>query len=267
MRFDLRSFGDGTRTPAQDLTRLHMELFGPGSVWGLSRNLVERFYYGCLPESGLLFGSVAYLDDVAIGFAAATLRPASFLADGLSRHWGQAARALLREPLLALSMWPKLRAMREASTLEPAAGAPAQLLAIGVLPDYRSRRFKQRLGVSPSTELLRAVTDRFVAQGVSRAVLYVERGNLDAHRFYAREGWQPERIVAAGSSTSQLEFGWSATAREPLRSRLARERASLDKLIGITLADVGLGYPHTIEGFTENSHDGLRGFVLKNPVG
>lgn len=269
MRFELRHFGNGTGTPARDLTYLHLELFGPHSIFGMGKILAERFYYGCLPASGQLFGAAAYIDGSPIGFAAGTMDGAGLLDTGLRRHWAKLALALpaamLREPATVPALWRQAREMRERPL--PLGVGAAELLAIGVLPDYRAKRFKQRLGLSPSVELLRSVTDRFVSNGAARAVLNVDRGNLEAHRFFAREGWRPERIVPAGrQAPAQVEFSWSAAAREPSRSRLARERASLDKLIGITLADVGLGYPHTIEGFTEHSHDGLRGFVLKNPV-
>lgn len=215
---------------------------------GLGRIFAQHFYYRRLPKHGLIFGFVACLDDRPIGFAVGTTDSGGFMSRGLRAEWRTLAWALpasmLSRPRSVVSLWRTLRLMKERGAYSGNAPCSAELLSMGVLPDYRTRKFKQRLGLSPSAELLRAVTSRFSAQGLDRAVLYVDRDNSRATRFYAEQGWKAERLVTAGWPVPQLEFCWNGRpeeTREKRNTRLGRELASIHKLVGETPGDVGLG--------------------------
>jgi len=194
-----RSYGPGAPAPAADLARLHRTLLPTSPIHDLGPAFVERFYFGVLPQEGLVFGQVAYENGRPIAFVAVTDDANGFLNAGLRRHWRTLAAVTLRHPPSPRKAWNVLRLLRER---ERASGQVAEILSMGVLPPEAGQR--------PSRER-RRIARHFVQWAVEHVPdrpiqALVDETNLAARLMYGELGWDVAGKVEVGWPVRQLVY-------------------------------------------------------------
>jgi hypothetical protein len=196
-----RSYGPGAPAPAADLARLHRTLLPTSPIHDLGPTFVERFYFGVLPEEGLVFGQVAYEGDRAIGFVAITDDANGFLGTALRRRWRTLAAVTLRHPPSPRKAWNVLRLFRDRESASGGA-AVAEILSMGVLPPEPGQR--------PGRER-RRIARNFVQWSVEHIADHpiqalVDESNLAARLMYGELGWDVVGKVEVGWPVPQLVY-------------------------------------------------------------
>jgi hypothetical protein len=205
-----RSYGPGAPAPAADLARLHRALLPTSPIHDLGPAFVERFYFGVLPEEGLVFGQVAYEGDRPIGFVAVTDDANGFLGAALRKRWRTLAAVTLRHPPSPRKAWNVLRLFRERDTAsgDAAVADVAEILSMGVLPPEPGQR--------PSKER-RRIARTFVQWAVEHVPdrplqALVDESNLAARLMYGELGWDVAGKVEVGWPEPQLVYQTPLTA-------------------------------------------------------
>jgi ribosomal protein S18 acetylase RimI-like enzyme len=207
--YQVHAFGTDALAPAGDLARLHATLLPASPLSCLGRPFMECFYYARLPRAGLLCGAVAYANQEAVGFVAATHDPDRFMRSALRRWWPSLlwviGTSVLRAPRSAAAVWEACRVMR---SRVPAAHAPlaGEILSLGVLPDYRSAAFLRQSGLRIPTDLLDNAVAQLRRRGVQVVRATVQADNTAAQMFYSGLGWTLSRRDLPGWQTATLEF-------------------------------------------------------------
>ena len=199
-----RSYGPGAPAPAADLARLHRTLLPTSPIHDLGAAFVERFYFGVLPQEGLVIGQVAYEDGRPIAFVAVTDDAHGFLGAALRRQWRTLAAVTLRHPPSPRKAWNVLRLFRER---EGASGHVGEILSMGVLPPEAGQR--------PSRER-RRIARNFVQWAVEHVPdrpiqALVDETNLAARLMYGELGWDVAGKVEVGWPVPQLVYRISAS--------------------------------------------------------
>ncbi|MCI0590806.1 MAG: hypothetical protein L0Y67_04260 [Gammaproteobacteria bacterium] len=194
----------------RDLARLHAVLLPTSAVSLLGQRFLERFYYTILPREGLIFGTVAYVDDQAAGFAVATRDSTGFMRTALARWWPYLAwivgTSVIVAPTSARAVWQVLRVMRKQHPL--AGDAQGEILSLGVLPVYREPRFIRESGLQISTDLLDRAVAQLSATGVREIRALVRADNTQTKLFYSGLGWTLNRTDVVEWRTPTVEFVW-----------------------------------------------------------
>jgi hypothetical protein len=184
------------------LAELHTEILPTSPAVQMGRHFLRDFYYGVLPEEGLVLGYVAYLDDAPVGFLATTRDANGFLSAGLRRRWRSLVALLLRHP-------PSPRAVRRAMEVggdrrRHRHQQASEFLSLGV---RSTRRAGEATGLSR----------RQVAQTMMEAVspdlprpltALVDETNAAARRMYEDMGWTVSDRLIAGWPVTQLVYRW-----------------------------------------------------------
>ena len=199
-----RGFGPGAPAPAADLARLHRALLPSSPIHDLGPAFVERFYFGVLPEEGLVFGQVAYEGDRPIGFVAVTDDANGFLGTALRRRWRTLAAVTLRHPPSPRKAWNVLRLFRdrEGASGDATVADVAEILSMGVLPPEPGQR--------PSRER-RRIARTFVRWAVEHipdrpVQALVDESNLAARLMYGELGWDVVGKAQVGWPVPQLVY-------------------------------------------------------------
>jgi hypothetical protein len=196
-----RTYGPGAPAPTADLARLHQTLLPSSPIHDLGPVFVERFYFGVLPEEGLVFGQVAYEDDRPIGFVAVTHDANGFLGTALRRRWRTLAAVTLRHPPSPRKAWNVLRLLRDRESASHGE-AVAEILSMGVLPPEAGQRASRER---------RRVARTFVQWAVDHVPgrpiqALVDESNLAARLMYGELGWEVVGKVQIGWPVPQLVY-------------------------------------------------------------
>lgn len=214
LSYRLEPFGQGMTDRGADLAFLHGALLSHSPVALLGAEFMGRFYYRTLPEMGLIFGHVAYVNERPAGFIVATDDSSGFMQRALRRKLPTIAAimawSVLRDPKRIGAVWEAVQIMRGLPPAEPNQPA-SEILSFGVLPEFRAREFVARTRLRISQDLLRAVVSGFESRGVGRARVIVDADNLEARLFYLGSGWVPGMEVVPGWRKKTVEFLWQAT--------------------------------------------------------
>jgi hypothetical protein len=184
------------------LAELHTEILPTSPAVKMGPHFLRDFYYGVLPEEGLVLGYVAYLDDAPIGFLATTADAYGFLATALRRRWTSLVGLLVRHP-------PSPQAVLKAMQVGGDRGRHrdekvSEFLSLGVRP------FSRPDGAPP-------LSRRQVAWMMMDAVrphlplpltALVDETNTAARRMYDDMGWKVSDRFTAGWPVPQLVFRW-----------------------------------------------------------
>jgi len=204
--YELRKFGFAAPPNARDISELHAALLPASPITLLGPRFREEFYYKDLPEMGLIFGSVAYVAGRAVGFVAATHDSDGFMAAAVARKplrvaW-IVATALLADPrrIAAVREAVRIKRGRERS----AEGLrKAEILSIGVLPEYRSGS-----GLNIARDLVQSALDLLQASGAARVCAVVDADNQQSLRFFAKLGFRLSRAQLPGWRRPSVEIVW-----------------------------------------------------------
>jgi len=192
VRSRLREIDSATQDVAS-ITGLHLELLGHGPMARLGELFLRRFCYGVLLRDGLMRAALFEVDGRPAGFVAYTSRSITFHREAIRRHWAYVAwliaLSVVRDPRLVAHLLKAARLMfSRRAELDLGRDPLGEVLAIGVLPEYRTPEFVHRTGLRVGEELIAHVMSYFRSVGVDRARMVVEAHNKPALLFYHRLG-------------------------------------------------------------------------------
>ena len=195
MSGELQRLEGADRRASEHAARLHAVLLPDSPIARLGPVFMTHFYYGTLVRDNLLRCYLAYVGDSPAGFISFTDRPATFMAEGLRRHWlhlaGVLARAVVADPRrIGVMLWTFGLMRRRTRAPEPGEG---ELLSFGVLPEFRGVPFVQRTGRRIGAELFAAACDDLHALGADRFRAVVAKDNAAALMFYQAQGCRVDR--------------------------------------------------------------------------
>ena len=193
MRSRLREIDAANRHDVAAITGLHLELLGHGPMARLGELFLRRFCYGVLLRDGLMRAALFEVDGRPAGFVAYTSRSITFHREAIRRHWAYVAwliaLSVVRDPRLVARLLKAARLMfSRRAELDLGRDPLGEVLAIGVLPEYRTPEFLHRTGLRIGEELIVHVMSYFRSVGVDRLRMVVEGHNKPALLFYHRLG-------------------------------------------------------------------------------
>jgi ribosomal protein S18 acetylase RimI-like enzyme len=199
---------------AHHLAALHQKLLPNSPISLLGPLFARSFYYKLLPQAGLIFGAIAYVNQQPVGFIVTTHDAENFMRIALRRHWlylsAIVGLSVLQNPIPRLSaVWEALQIMRHLPTLA-IADREAELLSFGVLENYRFSRFGRESGHHVAIDLFNTMTQQMAVRGMTSIRAIVDVDNAPAHLFYRRTGWTIRRNDIPGWRIPSLEMVWSA---------------------------------------------------------
>jgi len=224
----------GDSHDAAVVARLHMSLFGYGPVGQLGEGFLSRFCYTKLIREGLIRAAVFEVDGEPAGFVAYTTLAVTFHRLALRKYPLHAGGALIysmvRSPRVVLSVLKALHLMvsRRSQQEELGSDPCAEILAFGVLPQYRDREFVRRTGIRISQRLVEHATTFFKQNGLSEARAVVDTTNRPTLLFYRMLGASLEPYVQAGISSRLVRLPLIPTEGLPVEDAGHEEQAHPD---------------------------------------
>lgn len=192
--------------------RLHRELFADiGLIAQLGERLLRRFCYSVLVRDGLMSATVFEVNGVPAGLAAYTTDSKALHAAAMSRYPG----LVLRETLMSVVLEPRIllgfpgaaRLLFERRQERIESGAPvAEMLALGVLPDFRTPEFVRGSGLRIADLLLGHALAHFKRAGFRDARGVVLADNRPAMMFFRMRSARMEPYANAAKPSYQVWF-------------------------------------------------------------
>jgi ribosomal protein S18 acetylase RimI-like enzyme len=191
---------------------LHRELFRDiGPIARLGERLLRRFSYNVLIRDGLMKATVCEVDGQPAGLVAYTTDSKAVHAAATGRYRG----LVLREMLLSLVLEPRIVARlpgamqllweRRGEKIEDR-GSVAEMLAFGVLPEFRSPDFVRRTGLHVGDQLLSHALGYFKQAGFREARGVVLADNRPALIFFRMRASRIEPYPHAAKASYQIWF-------------------------------------------------------------
>jgi ribosomal protein S18 acetylase RimI-like enzyme len=219
----LREIDPSVAADVAAVTRLHLTLLGHGPIARLGEPFLRRFCYTTLLTDGLMRVALFEVDGQPAGFAGYTSRSITFHRVAIRRHAARVAwlvavsvlRNVRRLPRMGKAVWLMLSRRAERELAQDPLG---EIIAIGVLPEYRGAPYARGHGVDIGEELVTHVMTQLRREGVTRMRMVVEAHNTPALLFYHRLGARFESYQHAGEPMVHVWFdlaaepGWGATA-------------------------------------------------------
>lgn len=208
---ELRDIDPGSRRDVASITRLHLQLLGHGPMARLGELFLRRFCYTVLVRDGLLRAALYEVDGRPVGFIAYTTRSITFHRTAIRCHWAWVvsliALSVLRDPRLLSRLLKAVRLMfSRRAELHLGQDPLAEVLAIGVLPEYRTPEFVRRTGLRIGQELVAHAASYFRRAGITRMRMVVEAHNKPALLFYHSLGGRFEPYEHAGEPMVHVWF-------------------------------------------------------------
>ena len=210
---DFRVCEFGARSPdalqVEDLASLHEALLEHSPLVLMGPDFLRDFYYSLLPADGFICGAIAYIDDDPAGFIVATGDANGFMGKAAKRHWLRLIWILMgtiiKRPssILAIKEAHEVQSNVKAGDYGPDVG---EMLSFGVLPEYRSRKFIGKTGISVASDLLEAAVSQLRADGKRKLRAIVDKDNLEAQFFYRANGWHVGLKSVEGWRVPTMEF-------------------------------------------------------------
>jgi ribosomal protein S18 acetylase RimI-like enzyme len=205
----LREIDPACRPDVAAITHLHLKLLGHGPMARLGELFLRRFCYTVLVREGLMRAALAEVDGGPAGFVAYTSRSITFHRRAIRRHAAYVAwlmaLSVLRDPRLLPRLLKAGRLMfSRRAEIRLGQDPLGEVLAIGVLPEYRTPQFVQRTGLQIGEKLIGHAVAYFRRVGVTRMRMVVEAGNKPALLFYHRLGGRFEPYEHAGEPMIQV---------------------------------------------------------------
>jgi ribosomal protein S18 acetylase RimI-like enzyme len=201
---------------------LHRELFSDnGLIARLGDRLLRRFCYTVLIRDGLMKATVFEVDGKPAGLAAYTTDSKAVHASASQKYLG----LVLREALVSVLLNPRIiagipgaaRLLFERRKERIDGDRPmAELLALGVLPPYRTPEFVQRTGLRVGDQLLHHALSHFKEAGFQEARGVVLADNRSALMFFRMRASRVEPYPNAAKPSYQV---WFDVAKAPPQPR------------------------------------------------
>jgi SAM-dependent methyltransferase/ribosomal protein S18 acetylase RimI-like enzyme len=193
------------------LARLHVQLLPFGPLAALGERFVAQICYRLPMREGLLRAALYYVDGKPVGLIGYTARSSTFHARALRNHWARAAwlllASLIADPRRVVRLGRALRVTVGRSEENARQPDPcAEVLSIGVLPEYLTPAFVARTGRHVSEELVEHAAGYFARAGLDRMHMFVDADNRRTLLFYHRLGAQFEPRRQAGEDVVEVRF-------------------------------------------------------------
>lgn len=174
------------------ISRLHNRLIEWGMA-GLGLDFLRKIVYSLLLRDGLIRAALYRVNGEPVGFVTYTTNAITFHRTALKRYWARVAfvlaKSLVKTPGILLRLTKVLRIVCSRRSETTILRDPlAEILAIGVLPEYSSNISVQHVGKHVPTELVRHAAQYFQRMGFSKIRLVVDRFNMPAILFYSSLG-------------------------------------------------------------------------------
>ncbi|HEY7636797.1 MAG TPA: hypothetical protein VH763_14700 [Gemmatimonadales bacterium] len=192
--------------------RLHRDLFADiGLIAQLGDRLLRRVCYTVLVRDGLMRASLFEVDGQPAGLAAYTTDSKAFHTTAVRRYLPLVIRetviSMVLEPRIILGLGGAARLLLERGQEEVATGAPiAEMLALGVLPPFRTPEFVRRTGLRVADQLLAHAFGYFREQGFREARGVVLADNRPAMAFFRMRADRVEPYPNAAKPSLQVWF-------------------------------------------------------------
>ncbi|MBI3029540.1 MAG: GNAT family N-acetyltransferase [Candidatus Rokubacteria bacterium] len=211
----LREIDPTRREDVATITRLHQVLLEWGPMARLGELFLRRFCYTVLLRDGLMRAALFEVDGRPAGFVAYTDRSITFHRQAIRRHWAYAAWLIALSVLRAPRLVPRLlRAVwlmfSRRAELHLGQEPLGEVLAIGVLPEYRTPHFVRRTALRIGEALIAHVVAYLQRVGVDRMRAVVDAPNKPALLFYHQLGGRFEPYERAGEPMVQVWFDLAA---------------------------------------------------------
>jgi ribosomal protein S18 acetylase RimI-like enzyme len=165
---------------------LHVRLL-PHGIGQLGPGFLLDFLYRPGMRSSGLHVGLARIDAAPAGFVTFTTNATDYAGAGLTAQLPTAVMALsrsaIRDPRVLRGAWRLLRKSGERAG-EIADSADAEILAFGVLPEYRSGQFVRSTRIRLSRALFDHAAARLLEMGHTQVQANVEADNLATLQFY-----------------------------------------------------------------------------------
>lgn len=207
----IREIDPAHRQDVAAITGLHLRLLGHGPMARLGELFLRRFCYAVLLRDGLMRAALFEVDGRPAGFVVYTSRSITFHREAIRRHWAYVAclvaLSVVREPRLVVRLLKAVRLMfSRRAELKLGRDPLGEVLAIGVLPEYRAPEFVRGTALRIGEELIAHVVSHFSRVGVDRMRMVVEAHNKPALLFYHRLGGRFEPYEHAGEPMVHVWF-------------------------------------------------------------
>lgn len=220
--FRIADFDEYQPAPAELLADLHARILPTSPLVRLGHRFMEKFYYKVLPEAGLIFGAVAWVNEKPAAFVVATSDSSGFIRTATQRYWLKMAyecsMSLLTNPrvlkgvpeALALTKARFAEWRQRAKHAKPKFEAPVphggEILSIGTLPEYQTPKFHRETRLNVAEELLNFAVNRLRNSGTQVVRCVVDADNKPAQFFYHSRGWRRESAPDSGWKVPVVEF-------------------------------------------------------------
>ena len=195
----------------QITAHLHSTLLPGSPIALLGPVFMRKFYYSRLVQDGLIHCDLYEYQGEAVGLIAYTRYPGDFLSRGLHKHFFYLAGIMIwtifqrpsriMQITQALGMtWNRNKEKSHEKKID------GEILSLGVLPQYRDRKFIGRTGISIPRELFQHVKDYFRQQNIATIRMFVEQDNREAVLFYHSLGCRFQKIHIDGKPIFEVSY-------------------------------------------------------------
>ncbi len=215
---DIKRIGTGLReiipknkADVQTISNMHLDLLRWGPMARMGKLFLERFCYTVLINDGLMKAAIYEVDKKPAGFIAYTQFSITFHRTALKKHFFYVVYimtiSILRKPVLALNVMKAIKVILSRRGESKIHTDPlAEILAIGVYPEFRTPQFIRRTGLKISHELFKNSVAFFKSVGIINMRLAVDSFNKPTLLFYHGLGGRTESLKRGGDNMIQFWF-------------------------------------------------------------
>jgi ribosomal protein S18 acetylase RimI-like enzyme len=178
---------------------------------GLGESFLREICYTDLIRDQLLRAAIYEVDGRPAGLIAYTDRSITFHRQALRSHLGHVVsvlfRSIARSPRVIKNMVRAIRVILSRRGEKVLGQDPmAEVVAVGVLPEFRSPKFIRKTGLKISEELIVHAARWFRSCGLSEMRMIVDADNLQTVLFYHSLGAEFEPYEQAGVRVMHVWF-------------------------------------------------------------
>ena len=178
-QIEVRDLAGGTFDDRRATAYLHAALLPASPVVRLGTDFMLQFYYHHLVRDGLIGCRVVRVDGHPAGFVAYTARPHDFMVAGLRRHAATLVRvltgALVERPSRIITVAHTLGILKHRrDDLAAGPAYDAEIMSLGVLPQYRAPEFVRRTGMRLGERLVLDAMGALAAAGCETIAMLTE---------------------------------------------------------------------------------------------
>lgn len=201
--FRIRDLDPNNKKDVETVASLHLQLLDWGPMARLGKLFLEKFCYTVLLKDGLMKAALYEVEGQPAGFIAYTDKSITFHRFAIRNHLGYVIYLLIlsiiRYPWVVARLQKVIYLMlSRRAEKELRKDLQAEVLAIGVLQEYRSPVFIRKTGLRISEQLIDHVASYFRSVGFKKMRLIVDADNRPALICYHNLGGRFEPYELAG---------------------------------------------------------------------